>query len=244
MTKNKDFVVPSRKQPFWKFVKKIFSIFLRKPKIINLAGEINNQALYLSNHQAKTGPLYLDMYYPKFHCMWGAHEMLGTYKERFKYLRDVFYMQKRGFSKAKANSKSWFEAIFNKYLYKGMHVIGTYQDARLKETFKKSLKVLNNDIGIIIFPEDSSNGYFDVLTKFNQGFISLALMFYRKHGVDLPIYPNYVNTKKKVIIIGKPLFVNELLSQGKSFEEVAEIFKNAVNDLYYNYIENNQYKKY
>ena len=244
MNKSKAFVVPKRKQPFWKFIKKIFSIFLRKPKAINLAGEIKDQALYLCNHQAKMGPIYLNMYYPKFHCMWGAHEMLGNYKQRFRYLRDVFYIQKRGFSKAKANIKSWFEAIFNIYLYKGMHVIGTYQDARLKETFKKSFKVLNNKIGIIIFPEDSNNGYFDVLTKFNKGFISLSLMYYRKYGVDIPVYPNYVNSKKKVIIIGKPLYVNDLLNQGKSTEEVAEIFKNSVNDLYFNYIEKDQYKNY
>lgn len=244
MGKIKDLNVPNRKQPFWNFIKKIFSIFLRKPKIINLAGSIEDKAIYLSNHQAKTGPLYLDMYYPKFHCMWGAHEMLGNYKQRFKYLRDVYYIQKRGLSKTKANSKSWFEAAFNKYLYKGMHVIGTYQDGRLKETFKKSINMLNNDIGIIIFPEDSTNGYFDVLTKFNQGFVGLSIMYYRKYGIDLPVYPNYVNVKKKVIIIDKPLFVNELLSKGKTQEEVAEIFKNKVNDLYFKYVEKDKYKDY
>lgn len=242
MAKKKEFKVPSRKQPFWNFIKKIVSIFLRKPKIINLAGEIKDSALYISNHHAKVGPLYLDMYYPKFHYMWGAHEMLGNYKERFYYLRDVFYMQKRGFSKAKANMKSWFEAAFNIFPYKGMHVIGTYQDARLKTTFKQSMQVLKNDIGIIIFPEDSTKGYFEVLTKFNSGFIALALMYYRMYKIDVPVYPSYVHVKKKVIVIDKPLYVNELLNEGKSQEEVAEIFKNKVNDLYFNYVEKDQFK--
>ena len=168
--------------------------------------------------------------------------MLGNYKERFYYLRNVFYMQKRGFSKAKANMKSWFEAAFNKYLYKGMHVIGTYNDGRLKTTFKQSMTVLNNDIGIIIFPEDSNKGYFDVLTKFNNGFVALSLMYYRKYKIDLPVYPCYVSPKKRVIVIDKPILVNELLNQGMNLGDVSEIFKNKVNNLYYSYIENDQYK--
>ena len=99
MKKNKPYT-PPRRQPFFSFIKGILRLFLRKPKkIINLAGELNPRSILLANHNAKKGPLYLELYFPLFHCVWGAGEMLGTYKDRFHYLRDVFYMQKRGFNK-------------------------------------------------------------------------------------------------------------------------------------------------
>ena len=44
--------------------------------------------------------------FPIKHATWGAYQMLGSYKMRFKYLRDVLYMQKNGLKKGKATFKA------------------------------------------------------------------------------------------------------------------------------------------
>lgn len=84
--------------------------------------------------------------------------MLGNYKSRWKYLRDVYYMKKQGYSKFRASFKATFEAIFSKMIYKGIKVIGTYQDARVRSSIENSIEVLENDMAVTIFAEDSNKG--------------------------------------------------------------------------------------
>lgn len=244
MKRNKKYKFSKKQQPFFNFFKKIIAIFLRKPKIINFNDTMQAKSITVSNHFAKIGPFYLEMYYPLFTYKWGAGEMLGSFKDRFLYLRDVYYMRKLHLNKFVSSIRACFEAIFSPLVYKGVKVIGTFTDMRFTNTIKESIHVLDNNVGIMIYPEDSNEGYFDVLTSFLGGFIALSKMYYKKHNEDLPIYPTYVNYKKRIIIIEKPIFINELLSNGVSEDKIGEIFKEKVNNLYFNYIENDQYKNF
>ena len=114
--------------------------FYKKPKIVNLAGELKEKSIIIPNHCHKKGPLMYELYYPVFHILWGAHQMLGDFKSRQSYLRDVFYIQKRGFSKGRASFLGGFEACFSPCFYKGMRVLPTFTDGRLKDTINKSIK--------------------------------------------------------------------------------------------------------
>ena len=236
MKKSKKQFNPRRKQPVFKCVKGILRIFLRKPKkIINLAGELNPRSIILANHSAKSGPLHLELYFPIHYYLWGAGEMLGSYKERFHYLRDIFYMQKRGFNKFRATISATFEAIFSPLVYKGMRVLPTYVNGRLLGTINKSMQVLNADASIMIFPENSNDGYFDELIQFFPGFVLLSQIYYKKTGEDVPIYPVYYHIKKRILCIGKPCYVQEYIQQGLNRSQIAEILKDKVNDLYHEY---------
>lgn len=235
MKKKKTIVVTfkfRKKQPFFTFVKKIVRIFFKKPKIVNLAGELHNKAILIPNHCHKKGPLMYELYYPKLHALWGAHEMLGNFKSRRAYLRDVFYMQKRGFSKGKASFKATFEAIFSKYFYKGMRVLPTFTDSRLIGTINKSIDILNQNASIMIFPEDSNKGYFDILTSLFPGFLLLAEKYFKTTGEDLPVYPVYYHNKKNIIVIDKPHYIQQLKQQGMKKEDILKFFLEKINSLY------------
>lgn len=123
-------------------------------------------------------------------------------------------------------------------IYKGIKVIPTYPDVRLKTTIKNSIKVLNDNKSIVIFPEDSNNGYFKVLTEFFPGFIMLSEQYYKLYNIDLPIYPLYYNHHLKQMIIGFPMYIQKLKHQGLNREEISNVFCNAVNDLYFKFCEN------
>ena len=103
----KDYKVPKRKQPIFSVVKKIFRLFI-KVKVETHCDSIPEKAIVVSNHSAKMGPFVLELFYPKFNVTWGAHQMLGNYKSRFLYLRNVLYMQKLGKKKFPATVKSLF----------------------------------------------------------------------------------------------------------------------------------------
>jgi hypothetical protein len=235
----KEFKVPSRKQPIWKPIRKVFEFFgWRNIKVELLTDKIEEKSIIVSNHSAKKGPMGCEIALPVFNVKWGAHEMLGNYRSRWNYLVNVFYTQKQKMKPLKAKFKATFEAIFSKRIYTGMKFIGTYPDGRLKITIRNSIKVLEDNKAILVFPEDSNDGYFDVMTSFFPGFVMLSEQYYKLHGEDLPVYPIYYHHKSKRLIVDKPLYIQELIKQGMSRKEIAEHFCNLVNNLYFKYIEN------
>ena len=231
---SKEFKVPSRKQPIFKVVKGFFKLFFNCQVIEEETPP--EKAIVIANHSAKSGPMALEINYPRFNVKWGAYQMLGGYKSRFRYLRDVLYMQKCGKGKFFATIKGGFEAIFSKRLYKGMKFLPTYPDVRLAKTIKNSMQILDANMSIMVFPENSNTGYFDELIEVFGGFISLAEAYYKKTGIDLPIIPTYYHKKSKKIIIGKASYIQELKKQGLDRNALCEYYKNQINDLYHRHI--------
>lgn len=233
MAKEKEFKVFKKKQPFFNFVKIFLRLFYRRPKVVSLVDKVEEKSIIVSNHCSKQGPMTLELYFPYFHAKWGAHEMLGNYKSRFHYLRDVYYIQKKHKGKFYSTIKAGFESIFSIYFYRGMKMMGTYQNAGLITTINNSIKVIENDIPIMIYPEDSNEGYKVVLEKFFPGFVLLSERYYKKNQVDLPIYPIYYHEKRRLIVIGKPAYILEMKNKGLSKDDITKEFCKMVNDLYY-----------
>lgn len=233
---DREYKVPSRRQPIFAVVRTFFRLFYRRPRIINLAGEIPDKCIILSNHAAKSGPMALELYFPKFNVKWGAHEMMEDYTSRRNYLRDVYYIRKRGMNKFLATFSAGFEAIFSKMIYKGMKFIPTFTDTRLMRTINDSVKVLDANAAIMIFPENSNEGYHEELTEFFSGFVMLATKYFRLRGEDVPVYPVYYHGGKRLLIIDKPLYVNKTMGEGKSRSDIAEIMRLKVNQLYHRYV--------
>ena len=227
--------VPKRKQPVWRIVGKIFKLFFNVKSVEFLGEKFPNKCIIVSNHNNKRGPMVYELNLPVFHASWGAYQMLGNYKSRYNYLRNVLYIQKNGVNKFKATIKASFEAIFSIFIYKGMKILPSYPDARLRKTIQHSMDVLDSGAAVSVYPEDSNQGYFDEKTHFFPGFVMLAEQYYKKTGEDLPIYPVYYGQKKKKIVVGNPLFVQDLKKEGLDRNQIAERFKDEVNELYRKY---------
>lgn len=225
-----------KKQPIFKFFSKIFFKPVFGVKTESMIETLPDKAIIVSIHAAKNGPMAIATSYPKRAAIWGHHGMLGNYKERFRYLRDVLYIQKLHKNKFVATLKATYEAVFSILIYKGMNVIGTYTDMRLLSTVRNSMGVLDDGASVIIFPEDSSEGYFDEIRSAFPGFVMLSQLYYKKTGEDLPIIPAYVSIKKKRLIIGCPRYVREMELSGMEKEDIAETVKNDINALYREYI--------
>lgn len=227
--------LPPKRQPIFRVFKWISSPFFRVKNIQFLGEKFPEKCMIVSNHNNKKGPMVFEHSLPIKHATWGAYQMLGNYKMRFKYLRDVLYIQKNGMKKGKATFKAMFEAFFSYWIYKGMKIIPSFPDSRLRRTLQYSMQCLDNGISVSMYPEDSNKGYFDEMTHFFPGFVMLAEQYYKKTGVDLPIFPAYYGRKKKKIVVGNPLYVQDLVKQGLNREEIAEKFRLEVNQLYYDH---------
>lgn len=228
----KEYKVPTKKQPFFSFIKRVMRMFYKKPKVVSLSGDIPDRAIFVSNHCNKRGPVVLSLYMPKEFCPWGAHEMLGGYMSRLRYLRDVYYVKKRGYARPVATVCAAFEAFFSIWFYRGMRFIPSYPDTRLYETIKESMTAIDGGFPVLVFPENSESGYKEVLTEFFPGFVMLALHYYRKCGVDLPVYPVYYHAKTHDILIGEPAYVQDYVRSGLDRKAIAEEFCRKVNALH------------
>lgn len=216
---------------FFRLVMRVFGIFKKRPYIYNLNEADFETGIIVSNHSGASGPMTLALYFPTFFVPWGTHEMVGNYKERWNYLFYIFYQQKLGYKKFKSFILATLFAIISKMLYKGMGLIPTYMDLRLVRTIRTSVEHLEAGSKILIFPEVSDSGYFDEILEYNEGFVYLSQTYYKKHKVDLPIYPVYYYNRINAIIIGKKIYANKLLQEGLTRVEVAEHFKDVTNQL-------------
>ena len=235
MSLAKNWKVPKRKQPIWKIVRP----FLKgkyKVDIEFLGEKFPEKCIIISNHANKRGPMVYEISLPVFHATWGAYQMLGSYKDRFKYLRNVLYIQKNGFGKFKATFKASYEALFSIFFYKGMKILPSYPDARLRTTLKHSMDVLDSGAAVSMYPEDSGDGYHDELKRFFPGFVMLAEQYYKKNGEDVPVIPVYYSIKKKKIVVGKAVFLQDMFKEGLDRYQIAERCKELVNDIYRNHL--------
>ena len=84
--------------------------------------------------------------------------------------------------------------------------------------------------------QKKEEGYPDEIEELFQGFLILSKLYYDKHKVDLPIYTLIYTTvgDKKKIVIGKPMYYQELLKT-HSQAEILEIFRDYMNWLYREY---------
>ncbi|MDR0850361.1 MAG: 1-acyl-sn-glycerol-3-phosphate acyltransferase [Christensenellaceae bacterium] len=228
----------------FKCLKMLIRPFKRRPKIIELYKEpMIHPYIMVSNHSGAAGPFTFEMFLDRFFCFWGTHEMCEGIRNRWNYLYHKFYRKSLHYSKF----RSWLIATvfspISKMLYRATEVIPTYSDIRLKRTMEISINKLNEGKSILIFPEDSSTGYHTPLIKYNAGFASLSKLYFSKTQKDLPVYPICYSKKVNTMIIGEPIFVNQLLEQGFDDKQVAEFVKRITNEIYYKYLQPKEQEK-
>lgn len=220
-----------KRRPFFRFFKWATRIFVKKPKIINMNETLENGSIFLCNHVGASAPFMLEYYFPRDFHFWGTYEMTMGFKERWRYMAYKEFPNMRHNNKFMSVVKASAVAPFSGMFYKGLQLIPTYPDGRLKKTIETSMDYLSKGSNIIIFPEDISHGYFDVLKSYFSGFWLLAKQYYLKFKKDIKIYNMYFKKKCKTLIIDKAISVKELLSKNLSRHQIAEKFKDRANEL-------------
>lgn len=197
---------------------------------------MKKKVIYLSNHAGANGPMTYEMVFPVTVTPWGAHEMCEGIKSRWNYLYHVFYRQKLHWEKFKAFVVATLFCPISLLLYKGVGLIPAHQDTRFFVSLKKSCQILDKDSAILIFPEDSSDGYKNPPKVLLNGFVALAKVYHKRKGESVPVYSCYFGAKEHKLVISNPLDVIEMLNSGLSEAEIARKFADITKELYYSYI--------
>lgn len=206
------FMKPRRKAWF-RFLKKIMRIFIKKTDFVYLGEEICDGSIILSNHVGTAAPLAWELYGNVNFRFWGAHEMNSGLRSLYRYQTRVFYHEKKHWNLYLARLFCLIASPLTVLFYKGLNLISIYSDVRFTKTLRESVSTLENKESIVIFPEDSTKGYLDVLDGFHAGFTLLAERCLKK-GMDVPIYVAYYQKESKTYLVDKPVMLSELFAHG------------------------------
>ena len=222
---------PKKKRKLWyRCLKQIMKIRYKKPTFMFLGADFGYGSIILSNHEGTDAPMSLEIYCNSPTRMWGAHEMNSGLISMYKYQTRVYYHEKKGWNLGLARLFCIIASPLTHLFYKGLNLISTYKDGRFIKTIRESIDTLKRGENVVIYPEDSTNGYLAELEGFHGGFVSLADIAY-KRGLDIPIYVTYYRKSDKMYIIDKPVLYSQLIQDGATREEIADKLRLRCNEL-------------
>lgn len=218
------------RKPWFRFVKKIMRLFVKKTEFIYLDKKIDTPTIILSNHVGTAAPLAWELYGNLPFRFWGASEMNSGLIALYKYQTRVFYHEKKHWNLHLARLFCIIASPLTNMFYKGINLISTYRDICFTKTLSESVHTVEDGKSIIIFPEISDKGYLDVLEGFHLGFTSLGKVLLKK-GMDVPITVAYYRKNEKRYVVDKPVMLSELFVEGASREEIAKKLCDRCNEL-------------
>lgn len=216
---------------WFKYIKNVLKLFIRRPKFKYLGEPVTEPSIIISNHVGASAPLAWELYFPNQFHFWGTHEMAEGVRSVLNYLSNIYFYKKKHWNYVFSHAFSVIAAPFVTAFYKGLRLIPTYNDHRFRHTIASSIEALKeHKNSIIIFPEDSSEGYYDQMTGFYGGFILLAERSLKK-GFDLPIFLSYFKKDENAFIIDKPIRYSELKKKLADRDEMVSAMLQRTNEL-------------
>jgi len=100
---------------------------------------------------------------------------------------------------------SYIIAPLSVCIFNNADTIGVYHDARLMTTFRNTLQRLQEGASVVIFPEHDTP-YNHILCDFQEKFVDIAKLYYKKTGKVLAFTPIYLAPNLKKMVLGAPVY--------------------------------------
>lgn len=186
----------------YKFIKWLIWALYPKFKIEGLENLPSESCIIVGNHSQTNGPVFSELYLPRAHLTWCRGEMMHT-REVPKYAFNDFWGQKPRFLQPFYKALSYIIAPLAAFVFKNANTIAVYNDTRVVSTFKSTVRYLSDGADIVIFPEHDVK-HNNIVYDFQDKFIDVARLYYKKTGKSLAFAPLYIARNLKTAYIGKP----------------------------------------
>lgn len=157
----------------------------------------------VGNHSQMNGPIAGELYTPGKHYIWCAGQMMHL-KDVPAYAYQDFWSQKPKLLRPLYKLLSYIIAPLAACIFNNAHTIGVYHDARVITTFKQTVKRLQEGNHVVIFPEHRKP-YNHILCRFQDRFIDVAKLYYKRTGKALAFVPMYLAPKLRKMYLGTPI---------------------------------------
>ncbi len=185
----------------FKIIKFLVRFFNGAMEVVGLENLPEDNAIIVGNHCQLNGPIAGELFLPDSCYIWCAGQMMNL-KEVPEYAFTDFWSQKSKWTQPFYKLASYLIAPLSVCIFNNARTIAVYHDMRVMSTFKDSIKLLQQGANILVFPEkDEKNN--NILYQFQENFIDVAQLYYKKTGIALTFVPMYIAPKLKKMYIGK-----------------------------------------
>ena len=189
--------------PLYRLIRALVWLFSPKMKVEGAENIPPEPVLIVGNHTQMNGPIACELYSPVKRYTWCAGEMME--------LKEVPAYAYRDFWSQKPKSVRWFYRVLS-YLIAPLSVvvfnnadtIPVWHDNRIIATFRRSMEKLQEGASMVIFPEHDVK-FNDILYDFQDRFVDLARLYYKKTGKALAFVPLYIAPALGRMIYGAPV---------------------------------------
>ena len=187
----------------FKFIKWCVKVCYPKIQVEGIENLPDEPVIIVGNHCQMNGPIVGELYVPDEPYIWCAGEMMHL-KDVPEYAFQDFWSQKPKWTHPFYKLLSYIIAPLSVCVFNNARTIGVYHDTRIISTFKNTVKKLQEGKSVVIFPEHDEK-YNHVIYDFQDKFIDIAKLYYKKTGKELSFVPMYIAPKLKKIFLGKPV---------------------------------------
>ena len=185
----------------FRMIKGSVKLFYPQMHVEGIENLPDEPVIFVGNHCQMNGPIVGELYVPGQPYIWCAGEMMRL-KDVPAYAFGDFWSQKPKWTHPLYRLLSYIIAPLSVCIFNNARTIGVYHDTRILSTFKSTVKLLAEGNSLVIFPEhDVKHNH--ILYDFQDKFIDIAKLYYKKAGKELAFVPMYIAPKLKKLCLGK-----------------------------------------
>lgn len=201
-------------------------IFYKKTEIVGIERLLGGNKIIVSNHAQLNGPIIGELFMPENCYIWANGQMVRC-REVHKYAMNDFFSYKSQRIQPIYNFASYLLAFLLPCVINNARTIPVYRDARIVSTFRATIKHLENGDSILIFPEKHEK-YNNIVNKFQENFIDVARLYYKKTGIELTFLPMYVAPNMSKAYIGEGIRFDSNKSIGEERERISTYLSDEI----------------
>lgn len=187
----------------YRVIKWLVWLFYPKMRVEGTENLPEEPAVIVGNHTQMNGPIACELYFPGKRYTWCAGEMMHR-KEVAAYAFQDFWSKKPRWIRWFYRLLSYLITPLSVCVFNHADTIGVFHDSRIISTFKNTVKRLQEGASVVIFPEHDVP-YNHILCEFQDRFIDVAKMYFKRTGKAIAFVPLYIAPKLKTMFLGKPI---------------------------------------
>lgn len=187
----------------YQLIKWLVQQFYPSIELVGMENLPREPVIVVANHAQMNGPIACELYFPQPRYTWCAGQMMQL-KEVPEYAFQDFWSQKPPYCRWLYRLLSYIIAPFSVCVFNNADTIGVYHDTRILSTFKKTVQKLQEGANVVIFPEKDES-YNHIICQFQDRFIDIAKLYYKRTGKELAFVPMYIAPALKKMYLGKPV---------------------------------------
>lgn len=189
--------------PLYWCIKTLIWLFYPKMEVVGQGNLPDEPAIVVANHTQMNGPIACELYFPGKRYTWCAGQMMHL-KEVPGYAYQDFWSQKPKYTRWFYKLLSYIVAPLCVCVFNNANTIGVYRDGRIISTFKNTVKRLCEGANVVVFPEHDVK-YNHIIYDFQEKFIDIARLYYKKTGKELSFVPMYIAPNLRKMYLGEPI---------------------------------------